>query len=456
MDMNKLMRPRSLVVVGASEKRGMVGGATQSSVKGVNRDHVYYLNPKYDTVNGRKCYHALDELPEVPDCILICTPAHTVASYLEQAGKLGIGAAVVLASGFSEERTAEAKALSEQVKEICLKYDIALCGPNCIGIVNGLDKVCVTANNDETMTMLQPDQRRGVGVVAQSGYISSGFNNPDCNYLACVVSAGNSIICGLEDYMLYFAKEDRINCIAAYIEGISKPAVLEEALRIAAQKRKPVVVLKAGSSEKGGFAAASHTGSLAGNYRSVESVLKKFGVIVTHSLQELVSTSRMFAVLDGNFPTKTGLGGVNFSGGENTLCADSCERFGLSLPEFSPATAEAIRSVVPPYATAANPLDATTTLFSAHEKVLTLFRAVRDDPAVGLITLGNDVGLNSEPKDITCAEILSQMATGEEFVLLWSSPPLKSPVTPRCGQNLSRQAFPFCLQATLPTPRFAI
>lgn len=442
MDMNKLMRPRSLVVVGASEKRGMVGGATQSSVKGVNRDHVYYLNPKYDTVNGRKCYHALDELPEVPDCILICTPAHTVASYLEQAGKLGIGAAVVLASGFSEERTAEAKALSEQVKEICLKYDIALCGPNCIGIVNGLDKVCVTANNDETMTMLQSDQRRGVGVVAQSGYISSGFNNPDCNYLACVVSAGNSIICGLEDYMLYFAKEDRINCIAAYIEGISKPAVLEEALRIAAQKRKPVVVLKAGSSEKGGFAAASHTGSLAGNYRSVESVLKKFGVIVTHSLQELVSTSRMFAVLDGNFPTKTGLGGVNFSGGENTLCADSCERFGLILPEFSPATAEVIRSVVPPYATAANPLDATTTLFSAHEKVLTLFRAVRDDPTVGLITLGNDVGLNSEPKDITCAEILSQMATGEGLCPTVVIPSFEKPRNPEVRAKFEQAGIP--------------
>lgn len=413
MDMNKLMRPQSLVVVGASEKRGMVGGATRSAVKGVNRDRVYYLNPKYDTVLGRRCYHDLSDLPEVPDCILICTPARTVAGYLEQAGKLGVGAAVVLASGFSEERTEEAHALSRQVKEICLQYDIALCGPNCIGIVNGIDKVCATANNDETMTMLQPDQRRGVGVVAQSGYISSGFNNPDCDYLACVVSAGNGIISGLEDYLLYYANEDRVNCIAAYIEGISKPDVLEQALRTAAEKRKPVVVLKAGSSEKGSFAAASHTGSMAGSYRSVESVLKKFGVIITRSLQELVSTARMFAVLDGKLPVRPGLGGVNFSGGENTLCADSCERFGLALPEFAPATLEAIRSVVPPYATPANPLDATTTLFSENEKVRTLFRAVRDDPSVGLVLLGNDVGLNSEPKDVTCAEILSELASGE-------------------------------------------
>lgn len=442
MDMNKLMRPKSVVVVGASEKAGMVGGATQSSVKGVNRDHVYYLNPKYDTVNGRKCYHRLDELPEAPDCILICTPARTVAPYLEQAGKLGIGAAVVLASGFSEERSAEARALSDEVRDICLKYDIALCGPNCIGIVNGIDKVCVTANNDETMTMLRPDNRRGVGVVAQSGYISSGFNNPDCDCLACVVSAGNSIVCGLEDYLLYFAKEDRINCIAAYIEGISKPKVLEQALRIAAEKRKPVVVLKAGSSEKGGFAAASHTGSLAGNYRSVESVLKKFGVIVTKSLQELVSTARMFAVLDGKLPARQGLGGVNFSGGENTLCADSCERFGLPLPEFAPATLDAIRSVVPPYSTPANPLDATTTLFSEKEKVRTLFRAVRDDPSVGLVTLGNDVGLNSEPKDITCAEILGELSAGEGMAPTVVIPSFEKPRNGEVRSAFERAGIP--------------
>ena len=216
MNMNKLMRPESVVVIGASDKKGMVGGATQSSVKGVNKDHVYYLNPRREEVNHRPCYHTLSQLPEVPDCMLICTPASTVAGYLEEGGRMGIRAAVVLASGFSEERSEQARMLSEQVREICIKYDMALCGPNCIGIVNGIDRVCVTANNDETMIMLQDDQRRGAGVIAQSGYISSGFNNPDCDYLACVVSAGNSIICGLEDYMLYMAEEDRINCIAAY------------------------------------------------------------------------------------------------------------------------------------------------------------------------------------------------------------------------------------------------
>lgn len=410
MNMNKLMRPESVVVIGASDKAGMVGGATKSSIKGVNKDRVYYLNPNRDTVNGRPCYHSLAELPEVPDCMLICTPAHTVNGYMEEGGELGIGAAVVLASGFSEERTAQAKERSEELKKTCLKYQMALCGPNCIGIVNGIDRVCVTANNDETMTMLEDDHRRGAGVIAQSGYISSGFNNPDCDYLACVIAAGNSIICGLEDYMLYLAQEERINCIGAYIEGITKPQVLVKALRIAAQKRKPVVVLKAGSSEKGGFAAASHTGSLAGNHRIIQSIFKKFGVIVTESLEELVSTVRMFAVLDGNLPKIPALAGINFSGGENTLCADTSERFGIDLPNFAETTLQSIREVVPPFATPANPLDATTSLFREKELVRRLFLAASCDPAAGLIAVGNDVGLHSEPKDLTCAQVLSELA----------------------------------------------
>ena len=442
MDMNKLMRPQSMVIVGASDKVGMVGGATKGCVKGANADRIYYLNPSRDEVNGRKCYHSLSELPEVPECMLLCTPAKTIAGYLEEGGRMGVGAAVVLASGFSEERSAEAQALSDEVKEICLKYDIALCGPNCIGIVNGIDNISISANNDETMTLLADDNRRGLGIVAQSGYISSGFNNPDCDYLAFIVSAGNSIICGLEDYMLYYANEPRINAIAAYIEGIRKPDVLEEALKTAAKNRKPVIILKAGSSQKGGFAAASHTGSLAGNYRSTLSIFEKYGAIVTKNLQELVSTARMFAVLDGHFPEQAAMAGVNFSGGENTLCADTSERCGIALPDFAAETVQTIRTVVPPFATAANPLDATTNLFREKEKVETLFRCVCSDPSIGLMAVGTDVGIPSEPKDYTCMEVLSEMSRRKELIPTVIIPSFEKPRNPEVRIPLEKSGIP--------------
>ena len=451
MDMDKLMRPTSVVVIGASDKPGMAGDATASSIRGLNKDRVYYLNPRRDEINGRKCYHALCELPEIPDCMLICTPAHVVPDYMEEAGKMGIRAAVVIASGFSEQRTEEARTLSDKLKETCERYDMALCGPNCIGIINGIDNVCVTANNDETMTMLADDERRGIGVIAQSGYISSGFNNPNCDYLACVVSAGNSVICGLEDYMLYMVQEDRINCIAAYIEGITKPDVLIQALKIAAARKKPIVILKAGSSSKGGFAAASHTGSLTRNHRIILSILKKYGAIITESLEELVSTARMFAILDGKHPVHPSMAGINFSGGENTLCADTAERYDIALPDFATSTLETIQALVPPFATPANPLDATTALFSEKELVRKLFLAASGDSSIGLIAIGNDLGIHAEPKDLTCAEVLCEMQTEGILKPTLIIPSFEKTRNENLRQNLEHAGIPVLSTGNMPT-----
>lgn len=408
MDMKKLMCPRSIVVIGASDKPGMTGGATLAAINGTTKDHAYFVNPRRDELHGRKCYHSLSELPEVVDCMVLVTPARTVAGYLEEGGAMGIKAAVVIASGFSEERSEEAHRLAKEVEDVCKKYDIALCGPNCVGILNGLDRVAPGTHGDSRI--LTEGSTGGMAVVAQSGYLTGGFSVPDDSQLAYVVSAGNCAICSIEDYMYYFAQDDRVSCIAAYVEDVRKPDRLVEALRLAAQKRKPVVVLKAGISEKGSVAAASHTGSLAGDYKTYEAVFKKFGVITTQTAQEFVTTARMFSVLRGNFPKSTGMCGLNFSGGENTQCADNCARCGIELPDFAEQTVKALRSVLPSYATPSNPLDATTTLFSENEKVRTLFQTISNDPSIGLIALGNDVGVNSEAKDLTCVKLMGEMA----------------------------------------------
>ncbi len=321
MDINVLLKPKSIVIVGATDKHNMSGDATKNIPRSSISDHVYYINPKRDSLYERKCYNTLQELPEVVDLMVMCTPAKTVPGYLEQAGQLGIRAAVVFASGFSEERTPEAHALADQVEKICAKYEIALCGPNCVGYVNALDKIC---GGPLDYGLLDMDVKKGLGIVAQSGFVTSGFTNPDVRNLAYIVSAGNCSSVTLEEYMLFFARDTRVNCIAAYIEGIKKPDVLIQAIKEAAEARKPVVVLKAGMTVKGSFAAASHTGSLAGDYKIIEAVFNKYGVIICKTLQEFVSTARMFAILDGNIPQNTNVGAINFSGGENTLCADTC------------------------------------------------------------------------------------------------------------------------------------
>ena len=421
MDMRKLMCPKSLVVVGATDKPGMTGNGTQSAIQGTNKDHVYYVSLKRDEVFGRKCYHSLAELPEVPECMLLLTPAKTVAGYLEEAGKMGIGAAVVIASGFSEERTEEAHRMAKEVEDVCNKYDIALCGPNCVGIVNALDGVVQGTH------VLEKIVDGGIAVVAQSGYLTGGFRQPNADQLAYVVSAGNSSVCSVEDYMCWFADDDRVTVISAYLEGVKKPERLVYALETAAKKRKPVVILKAGESAKGSFAVASHTGSLAGNYATYQAIFKKFGVVACKTAQEWATTSRMFSVLRGKLPEKLGICGLNFSGGENTQFADNCERYGIDIPEFDQSTVEKLRAVLPSYSTPANPLDATTTLFSETEKVRTLFTAISEDPNIGIISLGNDMGANSEPKDITCVKLMTELRAEGKLLPTVISPTWEKP-----------------------------
>lgn len=403
MSIECLMKPKSVAIVGASKKIGMGGMACMHVVKSVISDHVYYVNPKYDEMYDRKCYHSLEELPEVVDCVMICTPAKTVAPYIWEAGKLGIKAAVAVASGFSEERTPAAQQLAADVKEACEKTGVRLCGPNCVGIINTVDQICVSPDDSG---LLDRGISRGIGLVAHSGFVTSGIINHAPNNMAYVVSCGNCTDVSLEDYMLYFAEDDRVNCIAAYVEGIRKPEILEKALRLAAQKRKPVVVLKSGISRKGSFAAASHTGSIAGDYATISSVFRKFGAIVCKSFQEFAETCKMFAVLDNNLPKGSRVAGINFSGGENTIFADSAERYGIDLPDFSADTRAAVKEIVPPYATVSNPIDTTTTMFFDMEAVKKVFVSISDDPDVDLLCIGSDIGEISEPKDITTNKVL--------------------------------------------------
>jgi acyl-CoA synthetase (NDP forming) len=411
MDINKLLRPKSMAIVGVTDKWSFGARTARSSIRSSIADRIYYINPKRDELNGRKCYHSLNDLPETVDLMVLCTPAKTVAPYLEEAGKLGIAAAIAFASGFGEERTEIAQKMAAEVEAAARKWDITLCGPNCVGFVNAVDNICASTEDNG---MLNSGVNRGIGVVAQSGYITNGFLAPDSNLLAYVISAGNCSVCSLEDYLLFLAEDDRVNCVSAYIEGIKKPAVLVKALKMAALKRKPVVVLKAGMTEKGSFAAASHTGSLAGDYTTFESIFKKFGVIVTTSLQEFVTTSRMFAIMDGRLPKVNGIGAINFSGGENTLCADTCGRYNLELPPYDETTCRDVSALLPSYSTASNPLDATTTMFSEREKVRKLFEAISAEKAFGLIILGTDLAVKSPNKDITCSEIMPElMAEGK-------------------------------------------
>lgn len=382
MDITKLLNPEKLCVVGASEKEGFGGDTVRNILTYMDPTRVYFVNPRRTQVFGHQCYPSISDLPESVDLVILCTPQHTVLDLLSEAAAKGARAAVVYASGYAEMGTPEGEENEHLLKELCQKLDLALMGPNCAGFVNYVNNVYAFAFISE-----KRDRRGSVGLVSQSGQLClSMMDSPNMKF-SYIISAGNSTVIGIEDYLEYLVEDDHTKVIALYLEGVKDARRFERCLRLAAQKRKPIVVLKAGRSLKGEKIAASHTGSLAGSDRVFDAVFKKFGVIRVDDMEELLATSLMLSVLP-RLPEKPTFASLNLSGGEAGICADLAHLNGIELPDFKPETQAALRSILPSFATPQNPLDMTAALSYDSEKLAAVLRLVMRDENIGMITLG--------------------------------------------------------------------
>lgn len=410
MDIRKVFEPASIAIIGVSDKKGSYGGnAAKHASKNSNADRVYYVHPKRTDFMGKPCYPSISALPEVVDCILICTPRNTVAALLREAGECGVGGAVVYASGFSEEHTPEGNAYENELVEIAKQYDMAIIGPNCLGTINNVSKQMLWGLH--TTFGFDFSEHTGLGIVAQSGYIAGNIMGAPGLAVSYAASSGNGNALTLEEILLFYAESDHVRVLAAYLEGVKKPDVFEKALRVAAQRRKPVVILKSGRSQKGAAAAASHTGNLAGSAKCYDAIFEKYGVVMTEDLIEFVATAQMFCTLKGNLPRAQGVASVNLSGGENAICADVCEAYGLEHPDYSPETEAAVKAVIPGFAAARNPLDATTELFYNLEGNLQILRAIQKQKDYGAVTMGMNLDLHRSPVHETLIAALCKAAT---------------------------------------------
>lgn len=410
MDIRKVFNPDSIAVIGVSDKKGSYGGNAAKHASGnSNADRVYYVHPKRTEFMGKPCYPNISSLPEVVDCILICTPRNTVSALLREAGECGVGGAVIYASGFSEEHSELGNALEKELVDIAKQYDMAIIGPNCLGTINNIDKKMLWGLH--TTFGFQFSDHTGLGVVAQSGYIAGNIMGAPGLAVSYAASSGNGNALTLEEILLFYAESEHVRVLAAYLEGIKKPEIFEKALSTAARKRKPVVILKTGRSRKGAKAAASHTGNLAGSAKCYEAIFKKYGVVMVDDLVEFVAVAQMFTTLKGNLPRACGVASVNLSGGENAICADVCEAYGLVHPDYLEETAAAVKAVIPEFAQAVNPLDATTELFYNLEGNLSILRAIQKQKDYGVVTMGMNLDLHRSPVHEVLISALCKAAT---------------------------------------------
>ncbi len=383
MNLNKLLKPTSVAVIGASEKEGFGGDVCRNILSYVeDRSHVFFIHPKRDSVFGVPCYKSISDVPENVDLMVICTSQKTVIPLLQEGAKKGVGGAVVFASGYGEVGTAEGKQNEAELIAAAKELDIAVMGPNCAGFVNYIDNVQAFA-----FISAKRDRKGSVGVVSQSGQLCLSMMDDPGMRFSYNISAGNGKIVQMEDYMDFLVDDEDTKVVSIYIEGVKNADKFAAVLKKAAEKRKPVVILKAGRSAKGGAIAASHTGSLSGSDASFDAVLKKFGAIRVDDLEELIAMSLMLSTMK-RMPEKATFASMNLSGGETGICADVGSLNGIEYPDFTEETLKKLKEQLPSYASPNNPLDMTASLSYDADLYAGALRTVMDDPNIGMVLIG--------------------------------------------------------------------
>ncbi len=341
----QLLEAKSIAIVGASVRPDAIGSIVLSNLARIGTDaRVYPINPRYTEVGGRRCYPALNDLPEKPDAVFIAVPAEAAPAVLKEAGASGIRAAVVNASGFSD-------AGQRHLTEIAQHHGMALCGPNTVGLFNARERITLwTVGNFR----FQPGP---VAILAQSGtasmILAGSPRNLGSDYTVC---CGNEAGLSVADYLAYAAKDAAIQVIVVFLETIRNPELFERASQVALDGGKRIIALKVGRTARGSDLVRSHTGALAGDDRIYAAYLRHLGIVTVGNLDELVETAILFRDCNSQSGTRAPLL-ATFSGGVAALAADLAEDAGLSLASLSPDTAHRIEEIAPGVR-AVNPLDA--------------------------------------------------------------------------------------------------
>ena len=348
--MNKLMRPRAIAVVGASETEGKIGNSVMKNlVNGGFEGEIYPVNPKATEILGKKVYADIDDLPDGVDVAVFAIPAKFVVDTIAKVGDKGIATAIMIPSGFAETGETE---LQQQLVRTAREHGVRFVGPNIYGVY-------YTPRNMSAAFTTPYDVKGPVALASQSGGIGMGilgFSRSTRLGVSAIVGLGNKADIDEDDLLTFFEQDDATNCVALHMEDLKDGrAFVEVARRVS--KKKPIVVLKAGATPAGTKAAASHTAALAGDDKVYDDILREAGVVRARGLQELLQFARCLPIL----PTPKGenIVIITGAGGSGVLLSDASFNNGLKLMEMPDDLNEAFMKFIPPFGAAGNPVDIT-------------------------------------------------------------------------------------------------
>lgn len=383
--LTRLLRPRSVAIVGISPEPGSIGANALNNLIGIGfAGDIHLVSRNNRDIGGRPCVSSIDELPDGIDAAVLAVPRAATLGAVTACVRRKIGAAIVFAAGFAEmDDTGRAE--QETLAKLAREAGMALCGPNCIGLVNVPGKVALTF---EPLAPPKAGKGRAIGVVTQSGAMCSTLRlallAKELN-LSYVVSTGNEAQLTTEDFLSYLVDDESTRVIVLFMEQVRDPQRFLALAGEARQHSKPVVLMHPGRSARAQSSARTHTGAMADNHAVMSALLAREAVVLVETLDELIDSAEMLARFER--PPSRGAALMTNSGAFKGYALDFAETLGLDLPELSPAAAEAIKQILPQFAAIENPVDVTAQSIRDATILGRTAAQLLADPAMGSLVI---------------------------------------------------------------------
>jgi len=362
-----LFRPKSIAVIGASSNVDRIGGRPFKHLLAAGyQGELYAVNPSHRLIQGVRSYPAISAIEAQIDAAIIAIPADGVLEAVRECAQKGVRSVVVFTAGFAEMGP-QGKQLQTEIANVARRSGMRLLGPNTIGAFNATDKVYLTFTGS---FQAHAQKRRSVGIASQSGgYATNVLKLAQLRGLSVthLVATGNEADVEIGEVIKWMAESSSIDVIVGYVEGLRLSENFMEGLRIARAKRKPVVILKVGTTDQGAAAVASHTSALAGADAIYDVIFREFGVHRAQTTEELLDVA--YAATFGALPKDERACLITSSGGIGAHMADRSHRAGLCLPALAETAQQEIK-LIAPNGSMTNPIDLTAQTNSGVESIV--------------------------------------------------------------------------------------
>jgi len=381
--MNALLHPKRIAVVGATPRPGFANNIHRSILNGGYAGEVFGVTPRHQNVLGSVCYPTIDAIPGGVDKAIVVVPSELVLDVLGQAERAGVAAVNIITSGFGEQSDDDAHQRQEEIRAFAQRTGIRVVGPNCLGIISTPAKMIAKSGPYANV------QRGPIGLVFQSGLLAYSVVSPPTERgfgFSYIVTTGNEADLDATDFIRYCIEDDETRVIGCFIEQFRDPQKLLKVADMAAERQKALVILKIGRSEAGRRSARAHTGSMVGSDAIADAIMRQYGIVRVHNLDEMNETLAAFHTK--RLPQGAGVGTIFISGGACGLVADLSQDIGVSLPALAPDTIAKLNAVIPAYGTVGNPLDTTGQAATQPEITEGSLVAMAEDPNIHTVIYG--------------------------------------------------------------------